>query len=275
MLEPLHSKILNRWVLKCTINPKEHMHLGIGRDTTSLTASDLPIATIPKKDGTKYPFIPGSSLKGLFRAHLTRLYNSLENPTALLKNKYPNLVGEVQFNKANTPDELEDLETGLQKSKDNSEKMEFFKKLDPISKMFGVSGWASPIRFTDAVPENTDAPETAIVTRTHIKVDLGTDKVESGALFTLESTLPSLTFEFLIIYDELDGLKDTNIIFNIFFDLLKKGILTHVGGMKSRGYGFAEIKLKEYKIYTPQDLFLGNEPEWISLQKDGNGEKGE
>ena len=73
----LHSKLKKRYVLNCKLTTLEPVRVGIGRVVGKVAEVDLPI--LENKRGK--PVIPGSTLKGVLRSHLTRLLNSLDPQT--------------------------------------------------------------------------------------------------------------------------------------------------------------------------------------------------
>lgn len=233
----LHSKIKRRLVVKCIIITREPLHIGIGKETTSISSVDLPLLKSEDK-----PIISGSSIRGALRAHLTRLLNSL--PLDILKSEFA--VEKVEM------DEKEEREFAKMEQEC---RINYFMKVGVINKIFGASGFASPLKITEAVPNE----KVEILSRLHIKMDIGTDHVSEGP-FDIEAIPEQTKFTFKIIYDELDDplMKDANLVFyKILLTQLARGIELHLGGMKSRGYGLCEIKTESVEEYTPVQFIQG------------------
>jgi len=240
----LHLKLKQRWVVTCRIEPLEDIHPGAGRGDISIAKPDL-IVMRRTKDPFSMPIIPGSSLKGAFRAYLSRILNSLNRS---MLDKYGFKI---------TTEDLDKFERKFTKERNINEKLKQFKNIGTVDKLFGISGFASPIKFTDAIPSKNIDPKEVVRERQHIKIDINTDKTEN--LFTVESVMPNLTFEFKIIFDELDSklMNDSNKLFkDHFIKALEKGINLFLGGFKSRGYGYVLVKAIKVDKYAPEDFFI-------------------
>lgn len=235
----MHEALKNRYVLDCTIETISPLH--IGSEKALGLGIDNPIVKVKRK-GKDLPVIPGSSIKGVLRAHFYRLANS---------SAFNNL-GFFKVLEGN----LEDFEREFSRKKEK-EKLEEFKKLGTLEKLFGISGLASPLKITDAEPL-----EFSIGTRTHVKIDAEKDRAERGKLFTVEYVEGK--FKFKIVFDELkNDYDDVNSFFReIFYRSLKNGLEIHFGGMKSRGYGLCLIKVDKAWKYTAEGLAVGKAEDW-------------
>ncbi|MFN3384497.1 MAG: RAMP superfamily CRISPR-associated protein [Archaeoglobaceae archaeon] len=235
----MHEALKNRYVLECTIETISPLH--VGSEKTLGFGVDNPILKV-KRNGKELPVIPGSSIKGVLRAHFYRLANS-------------GALGKFGFFKFLEGD-LENFEREFSKKKEN-EKLEEFKKIGTLEKLFGISGLASPLKITDAEPL-----EYTVGTRTHVKIDPEKDRVEKGKLFTVEYVEGK--FKFKIVFDELkNDYDDVNEFFReIFYKSLKNGLEIHFGGMKSRGYGLCSIKVEKAWKYSAEGLAVGKAEEW-------------
>ncbi len=233
----MHEALKNRYVLECHLKTLSPLH--IGSEKALGFGVDNPIIKI-KRNGREIPVVPGSSIKGVLRAHFYRLANS----GVFDKLGYRVFKGN-----------LEEFEREFSRSDENKKK-EKFKELGTLEKLFGISGLASPLRITDAEPENW-----SIGTRTHVKIDPRTDRAEKGKLFTVEFV--EGLFKFKIVFDELaSDYDDVNKFFHEFFyPLLKNGIELHFGGMKSRGYGLCEMKIEKALKFSAQSLAVGKAEE--------------
>ncbi len=235
----MQEALKNRYVLLCSLKTLSPLH--IGSEKALGFGVDNPIIKI-KRNGKEIPVVPGSSIKGVLRAHFYRLANS----GVLDKLGYTVFKGN-----------LEEFEKEFSRS-DENEKKKKFKELGTLEKLFGISGLASPLRITDAEPEEG---KWSIGTRTHVKIDPKTDRAEKGKLFTVEFV--EGVFKFKIVFDELaSDYDDVNRFFHEFFyPLLKNGIELHFGGMKSRGYGLCELKIEKALKFSAQGLALGEAEE--------------
>jgi len=243
------AKIDSRTVIECNIHTKSRLHLG-GEKEGILSAVDLPIV----KDQNGHPIIPGSSIKGVLRTYSTRLLHSL--PYEKLK--------QLGFCLSNS----KISEKEFQKIREDSEKIQYIQKnLGTIEKLFGYSGLAAPLRITNAVTLNLTT-----VTCTHIKIDLKTDRIQKGALFSLEAVPEDITFHFKMIYDKPsdDLYNDVNLFFeNYLLKWIKDktGLALFIGGMKSRGYGEVVLKAQQIRIYSIENLLKQETPNPIFERK--------
>ncbi|MEM2030383.1 MAG: RAMP superfamily CRISPR-associated protein [Archaeoglobaceae archaeon] len=235
----MHEALKNRYVLDCTIETISPLH--IGSEKALGFGIDNPIVKV-RHNGREIPVIPGSSIRGVLRAHFYRLAKS-------------GAFDRLGFFKVLDKD-LEAFEREFSKKKEN-EKLEEFRKLGTLEKLFGISGVASPLKITDAEPL-----EFSIGTRTHVKIDPERDRAERGKLFTVEYVEGK--FGFKIVFDELKSdYDDVNDFFKeIFYRSLKNGLEIHLGGMKSRGYGLCLIRVDKAKKYTAEGLAFGKAEEW-------------
>lgn len=235
----MHEALKSRYVLECVVETISPLH--IGSEKALGFGIDNPIIKV-RRNGKDLPVIPGSSIKGVLRSHFYRLANS-------------GAFSKLGFFKVFQGD-LENFEREFSKKKEN-EKLEEFKKLGTLEKLFGISGLASPLKITDAEPL-----EFSIGTRTHVKIDPEKDRAERGKLFTVEYVEGK--FKFKIVFDELKSdYDDVNSFFKeIFYRSLKNGLEIHFGGMKSRGYGLCLIKVEKARKYTAEGLAVGKAEDW-------------
>jgi CRISPR/Cas system CSM-associated protein Csm3 (group 7 of RAMP superfamily) len=231
----MQEALKNRYVLECSLKTLSPLH--IGSEKAVGFGVDNPIIKI-RKDGKEIPVIPGSSIKGVLRAHFYRLANS----GVMEKLGYKVFKGDI-----------EKFEREFSRSSEEGKK-EKFKELGTLEKFFGISGVASPLRITDAEPENNNY---SLGTRTHVKIDPKKDRAEEGRLFSVEFVVG--TFKFKMIFDEFaSDYDDVNRFFHeVFYPSLKNGLELHFGGMKSRGYGLCGLKIEKALRFSAQGLALG------------------
>jgi len=245
----MHDKIKARYVIECVIETCELLHVGASRTTEFVTTVDCPIVRMRKLDDKEVPVIPGSSIKGVLRAHFSRIFGSI--PDDVIKSR-----GFKKMN-LNNYNNLEKFEREFAAESEEG-KMKLLPGIGTLEKFFGISGLAAPIRITDAEPETISEAQI----RTHVKIDAGTDRAKEGGLFTVEFV--EGRFRFKIVFDELDGehYEDVNKFFHeVFVTSLKRGLELHIGGMKSRGYGLCMLKMDKGWKFTPEKLAFGEEPE--------------
>lgn len=233
----MQDKLKARFVLECKIETLSPLHIGAGKEEGF--AADLPVVKV-KENGIEAPLIPGSSIRGVLRAHYERLENAI---SSALKDKF----------------KLEGIEEEKFVKMREDERLSKIKELGTLQKFFGISSLASPLKIADAKAENY-----TIITRTHVKINRETDRAEKGALFSAEAV--EGVFSFKMVFDEFNGeeYEDVNTFFeDVFLKNLKNGMEVFLGGMKSRGYGLCRLKLERALKFTPNALAFGKEPEVI------------
>ncbi|MBD2628670.1 type III-A CRISPR-associated RAMP protein Csm3 [Trichormus variabilis] len=72
------TPLLGKLTLTCQLTAKTGLHIGGGGENLDIGGLDKPVIRDPL---TKYPYLPGSSIKGKFRATLERLLNKPLNRT--------------------------------------------------------------------------------------------------------------------------------------------------------------------------------------------------
>lgn len=244
MTNRLHLDFVRRIVVTCRIRTAEELHVGAERESVRFSEADSPF----QRAASNEPFIPGSSVRGVLRSHMSRLLCSIEDSDD------ESLEGLLMGKRA-----MADRETIKSFAKEKNE--EHFNALGIIDMLFGVSGFASPLRVTDAKCVTTNPP---IQNRTHVSIELGTDKAKRGALTTLETVGEKTEFEFKLVFDESadDRLRVANMWFYRFMHSVSRtgGINLFFGGWKSRGYGYSHLRIESIQEYSVRQLILGEPP---------------
>jgi len=247
-LSTLLSSINRRIILTCGILVKEPIHIGCEQGLP-LSHVDNPTFKINEN-----PVIPGSTIKGVLRAYLTRIINSLEDEmlSSLKLQKRDEKFNEIEF----------------QKETDLNKKIKMLKKLGSVDKLFGISGLASPLNISNAkisilTPDNT-------IVRPHVKIDLNTDTASKSGPFYVEASSTSkdnedILFTFQMIFDEPSDViyQDAVVLFDYLKNMMKYenekgGLNLYIGGMRSRGYGQIKIILQKKVEYSLLNLITSD-----------------
>ncbi len=203
----LHNRLYRSMKLNVTYVNESPLRIGAtkGKSLTSLV--DLAVLKI-NINGKESPYIPGSSLKGVFRStaeNIARTYNiNICN------------AGEEEVLKAN---QIEDIKNVLN-------------NYCLCCKIFGSSGYASHILFSDAYIPN-DFTFTLGV-KTGIAINRRSGAVRKKALYEVEYVNPGTTFKGEIIMNNLPNYA-IGLIAKV-IDYINLGIVK-LGGFKSRGFG--------------------------------------
>ena len=244
-----HSVLLREVVFDGYLVAKTPLRVGAGREPPLGSAVDLAVIRIPLS-GKLVPYIPGSSLKGVFRStalQLARL-KGLSVCSGLSKEtcmdwEYPEFGGVTLLDKIRE----------LLSEKQNLEAIKLFhSKACLLCKVFGAPSFTGHVEFSDAYPlveERGEPSDVPVGVRTGIAIDRRTGAVHRGALYEVEFIEPGAKFWFSI--------RTTNLP-NYALGLLAKTLImlnegwVKVGGFKTRGFGEVKVKGLHFKAKGPK-----------------------
>lgn len=246
-----HSIFLRQVRVSCRLRTLEPLRIGMGKADALNAATDLPVIRIEMlRDGLNVPYIPGSSMKGLFRSASESIAKSQDvkpdpcsglsrNNCMDLKRVEGRRLGEI-------------VEEYLRDGRYREAIKVFADNSCLLCKVFGAPSYRSKVFFGDAYPIDedghlTDAP---IGIKMGIAIDRSTGAVASGALYKIEYVEPGVLFGF-----SLNAANLPNYALGLLAEvlmLLDEGII-RVGGFKSRGFGKMKIEEMSMSIkhYSP------------------------
>jgi len=211
-----HACLKRETILEGILENVGPLRVGMGREPSLEATVDLAVLRIPYGD-LSVPYIPGSSLKGVFR----------------------NFAATLVMHKGGhvCPDN-----GCMQKLKEK-----FAEKGCLLCKIFGSQGFRGLVSFFDAYPRNERGeiyiPETGI--RTGIKIGRKTGAVVGGAKYDVEYIETGMKFQLQIRSLNLPtyalGLLSKVLVF------LSRGEVK-VGGFKGRGFGQVKVTAQRFKI---------------------------
>jgi len=213
----------------------EPLHIGAGKEPPLGSLVDLAVLRI-KYMGIDLPYIPGSSLKGVFRSTATTIVRSkgMKACSGLSKETCMELEDVVT---ERVKGELGEVIRSYLRENKSKEAMElFFKNACILCKIFGAPSYTGKVTFSDAYPidENGKPFPFSFDIKTGIAIDRKTGAVYSGALYTLEYVKPGVSFKFSIHCTNLPnyalGLLAT------VMSMIQTGDVK-IGGFKTRGLG--------------------------------------
>jgi CRISPR-associated RAMP protein (TIGR02581 family) len=218
----MFDKFANRLKIEAALVTKTGVHIGAGEDSFDPTAMNG--AVVRYHDGT--PYMPGSSLKGVFRAFCASVD--------------PEFDGEDDWlNEHSTKEARAELGEGKKLAE------EIVAHSSITHRLFGSPLMAGKVHFADAVPQDNrvrteDRKGNAINRDTHTAV--------GGALFDMEFISADARFVFRLSADNLAP-DEGNQLFNLLGYFAQGGI--RVGGRSRAGFG--EVKLDDIKceLYLP------------------------
>ncbi|NHV97926.1 MAG: CRISPR-associated RAMP protein [Thaumarchaeota archaeon] len=201
--------------------------LRIGAEATV----DLALIRI-RHQGEVKPYIPGSSLKGVFRTNAGLLLSIKDS-------KIKPCDGLARSTCVDRDDLGVFIEKMLREGRAEEAMKSFFEKACLLCKVFGAPYYAGRVSFSDAYPIQ---PYT-IGTRTGISIDRKTGSVYKGALYTVEYIELGAVFSFKLYARNLP---------NYVLGMLAATIRrinegeAKIGGFKSRGFG--KVRIEKLKI---------------------------
>jgi CRISPR-associated RAMP protein (TIGR02581 family) len=228
-----HSVIIREVVLEGYLVAESPLRIGVGRESPLGSAVDLAVLRM-NLNGKIVPYIPGSSLKGVFRSTAIQLANlrGLTVCSGLSKGtcmdlRYPEFDGKTLLEKIQEEIRNRNYRRAIEL---------FHEKACLLCKVFGAPSFTGHLEFNDSYPINEkgevlDAP---VGVRTGIAINRRTGAVHMGALYQVEYVEPGARFRF--------SLRTTNLP-NYALGLLAKILRmvnegwVRVGGFKTRGFG--------------------------------------
>ncbi|MGB9622519.1 MAG: type III CRISPR-associated RAMP protein Csx7 [Candidatus Bathyarchaeia archaeon] len=239
------SILLRETILEGYLTNTSPLRIGSGREPPLGATVDLAVLRIPYED--KFlPYIPGSSIKGVFRSHATTIARSMgfNTCTGLSKETCMDLksVRDPDLGEKNLGDYIE---LKLRRGDSVNAMKAFWENACLMCKIFGSPGYAGKSHFSDAYPIDKDGNILPVRTgaRTGIAIDRRTGAVMGHALYTVEYVEPSTRFRFSVRCANLPnyalGLLSTVL------RMINTG-QAKVGGFKTRGFG--EVKVEDLRF---------------------------
>lgn len=220
-----HDIFLRSLKISGTIEAKSRLHVGAGRDVSSFEESDSPLIRVNFK-GFKLPYIPGSSLKGIFRSTVEYLLTSIgEKVCETYDNRSRCFMAGKQILDEN-------------RSHNYNELINAIKNLCGACKIFGGHNYSSHIFISESIP--IDTASVGFDISPNIAVNRRDATAIKGGLFTLEHINPNSRFNFQIQINNLPNYL-IGLVFKVIY-LINNGIVL-VGGNKRAGLGHIFITL--------------------------------
>ncbi|MEM4468849.1 MAG: CRISPR-associated RAMP protein Csx7 [Candidatus Nezhaarchaeales archaeon] len=232
-----HSIMLRETMIDGYIVNVEPLRVGAGREPPLGALADL-VALRVKYGGVDLPYIPGSSLKGVFRSYATLLarHSGLKACTGLPKETCGDLE-EVEGKK-----KLNDYINYLMENGKSEDALKtFYERACLMCKIFGSTRYMSKVSFSDAYPvdESGNVIDVKTGIRTGIAIDRRTGAAQPGAFYRVEFVEPGARFKFNIHCRNLPNYALG--LLSLVLRRMNKG-LVKVGGFKSRGFGAVKVE---------------------------------
>jgi len=224
-----HSLLLREALFEGYLVNEAPLRVGAGREAPLGSAIDLAVVRI-KLGGRTVPYIPGSSLKGVFRSAAVQL--------AGLKG----LRACSGLSKETCAEPLRKNIQSMLKGGRSLEAIKFFhENVCLLCKVFGAPSFTGHVEFRDAYPigEKGEPLEAPTGVRTGIAINRRTGAVQGRALYQVEYVEPGARFKFSMYATNLP---------NYALGLLAKVLRmmnegwVKVGGFKTRGFGEVRVE---------------------------------
>lgn len=229
LVEWLAHDILYRLILiQGEISNLEPLRIGAGKVQDPAALSDLKVMTI-FRNGRHEPYIPGSSLKGVFRSTAEKIARTYGLRVC---NISPRTICGSIYKK--------DLEKAI-KNNDRAGLLKIVNDFCIVCKLFGSAGYKSHIDFGDGFVIGPYI----ISSKTGIAINRRTGAVARRALYTVEYVEPGAKFSLTISATNIPNYAIGLLAYII--DYINMG-LVKIGGFKTRGFGTVKIDIKEISI---------------------------
>jgi CRISPR-associated RAMP protein (TIGR02581 family) len=225
------------------------LRVGTGREPPLGSAVDLAVIRVRLGDKL-VPYIPGSSLKGVFRSvavQLARLKglsvcSGLSGETCM-DWEYTELGGATLLSK------IQEMLREREGESADAIKL-FHEKACLLCKVFGSPSFTGHVEFSDAYPIGEDGSvlDVPVGVRTGIAINRRTGAVYRGALYQVEYVEPGARFRFSVRATNLPNYA-LGLLARI-LRMLNDGWV-RVGGFKTRGFGEVAVEGLRFKARGP------------------------
>lgn len=215
----------NRLQIKAELVAETGIRVGMSGESALPTATDLPLM----RDSVGNPFIPGSSLRGVFRSHLERIVRTFEATAGGGRGAcYPTSKDDWCI-----------------KDKKGLTEQQIFAKSCRVCQVFGSPWFASRVRITDLPLISESEPEI----RDGVVIDR--EKETSANKYDFEVLPVGTCFQLEIIAENLEQNEIGMLLLGL--DELTRGNVS-VGGFKGRGLGRVTVRNTQYAYVDASSL---------------------
>ncbi|MEM4270334.1 MAG: CRISPR-associated RAMP protein Csx7 [Candidatus Caldarchaeum sp.] len=210
------------------------LRIGAGREPPLGALVDLAVLRI--KIGDKnLPYIPGSSLKGVFRSHAEAIARVKDPKTCTGLSKGTCIETKTYFDPSSGETNLAKyIEEKLKHNEPEKAMEAFFKTACLMCKIFGAPSYASKAVFSDAYPDG----ETKLGIRTGVAISRKTGAVAFGP-YQVEYVEPGSRFSFALTLRNIPNYA-LGLIAHV-LNMVESGEV-RIGGFKTRGFGKVTIE---------------------------------
>jgi CRISPR-associated protein Csm3 len=230
------EKKYDKFIVEGALRLLTGLHIGTGRMSVE---TDATVA----KDAQGYPYIPGSSLKGVLRT-LSERFHHLVLPAP----RTP--VCFLAEDNCSTGKRSEQIRKNIEQYDQNNEQAiekVIEEEVCPVCQLYGSQFRASKIIVRDSfLCEKKQLKKHSLTTVRHsVAIDRDTGAAKDGAKYDYEVVREGLQFQFTLEGEQLND-QDEKLLFIALQQLASGNV--HLGGKVSRGLGL--VKLENIHIYT-------------------------
>lgn len=232
-----HLKLYRRINLRVTYKTLSPLRIGSSKGKSLFSPVDLQVIRI-MLNGRETPYIPGSSLKGVFRSTVETLLKSYSGLGACDMGQCSNERGggDGDTRDKKLQDAIKEYNNGNLDAKQKI--IDILNEYCLACKIFGSNTYASHIIFTDAYPLGN----VSIGVKTGIAINRRSGAAKGGALYQVEFVNPGSIFQGLITLINPPNYV-TGLILNVIENIINRSMV-RIGGFKSRGFGNVNINIE-------------------------------
>lgn len=245
----------NRIIVNAELKTITAIHIGATNTGFMPSMVKKPII----KDALGKPFIPGSSIKGIFRSFAEALFSTEIGLKHLNKNNDENYKKPCNFNKMcldtkENKDELKKLKEEQNDSKHEKIAQYVFNNICVICRVFGSAESSGKLLFSDAKLINDCVAEV----RTGNAIDRDLNVTLKNHVFDYEVIPKDTSFVFKLILENTNN-EERQIIKTLLY--AAENEMMHIGGNITRGLGsfcLENIEVGKFcidNIFKKEDLF--------------------
>ncbi len=237
----LHDTLTSRIEVEGTLITDTGLHIGSG-EREGTDASIL-------RSLHGWPYIPGSSLKGVLRARVESVAHLLGHKPCFLCKSEQEKSGQENEMASNTCLSLqkkgpEQIQKKAKKCADSPEELEDFlvKNLCVTCRLFGGASWRSRLCFADLHPLDGDLP---IERRDGVGIDRDSRRAVDNVKYGFQVVPPLTRFRFRLTAENLD--PGERQLLAVALSELANGHVT-LGGKTSRGLGSCHLDVAQTNV---------------------------
>ena len=217
----MFDKFQSRLNLEGKVETLTAIRVGAGRSTSPIS-SDLPVV----RDAANFPYIPGSSFKGVLRSYVESILRSFIDNRRVVCNPINDneqcITAKEMKNLGEKPDDQLILD-----------------KTCWVCQLFGSSWYASKLQIRDLYVQE-DLWFGQYQQRDGVAIDRDTETAADGMLYDFEVVPAGILFDFQAIVDNAEDWQLGMLYLGL--SAFKNGDLT-IGGASSRGLGVVTLSL--------------------------------